>query len=59
MDAPKVFWKYYDLYRRNIITLQEYAKLSGLSKAQISRFLEELYAKEKKMKTEREGDIMN
>lgn len=29
-DPPKAFWKYYDLYRRKQITLDEYAVMTGL-----------------------------
>lgn len=28
---PKEFWKWFDLYRRNQITLEEYAVNSGIS----------------------------
>ena len=30
-DPPKAFWKYYDLYRRKQITLDEYAVMTGLA----------------------------
>ena len=38
-DIPKVFWKYYDLYRRNEITLNEYAVKTKISKQEIIYYL--------------------
>ena len=29
---PKMFWKYYDLYRRQLITMEEFAQKSGIEK---------------------------
>lgn len=37
LTIPKIFWKYYDLYRRNLINLEDYAKETGLSQ-EIIRF---------------------
>ena len=34
-DPPKAFWKYYDLYRRKQITLDEYAVMTGLAPSAI------------------------
>ena len=39
VDPPKVFWKYYDLYRRKRISLSEYAAATGLSAFAIRHFL--------------------
>ena len=39
---PKVFWKYYDLFRRRQLSLAEFAYLSGLSETAISVYLSEL-----------------
>ena len=30
MDIPKIFWKYYDLYRRGLLDLFQYAKSTNL-----------------------------
>ena len=38
-DPPKAFWKYYDLYRRKQITLDEYAVMTGLAPSAICRYL--------------------
>ena len=47
MDAPKVFWKYYDLLRRKKITIQEFSNLSGLNKQNIEQILKDLDLEEK------------
>ena len=39
IDPPKVFWKYYDLYRRKRISLSEYAAATGLSAFEIRHHL--------------------
>ena len=41
-QIPKVFWKYYDLYRRKLLTLDEFHKLSGLDKNEIIQILERI-----------------
>ena len=38
-EPPKVFWKYYDLYRRKRISLSEYVAATGLSAFTIRHFL--------------------
>lgn len=48
-DPPKAFWKYYDLYRRKQITLDEYAVMTGLAPSAICRYLAAIT--EKKPKT--------
>jgi len=35
---PKIFWKYYDLFRRQKITLREYAYKTGLSTSEILKY---------------------
>ena len=40
-DIPKIFWKYFDLYRRKKITLAQYSENTGLSIAAIEEFLSE------------------
>lgn len=38
-EPPKMFWKYYDLYRRKIIPLDEYAKVTGMSVREIQYYV--------------------
>lgn len=38
-EIPKVFWKYYDLYRRGKITLRQYVDKSGISESEIVSYL--------------------
>lgn len=39
LDIPKVFWKYYDLYRREEISLEEYSIKSDLPEDEILHYL--------------------
>lgn len=48
VDSPKVFWKYYDLYRRKRISLSEYAAATGLSAFSIRHFLKNVVEKSPK-----------
>ena len=48
VDPPKVFWKYYDLYRRKRISLSEYAAATGLSAFAIRHFLKNVVEKSPK-----------
>ena len=48
LEPPKVFWKYYDLYRRKRISLSEYAAATGLSAFAIRRFLKNFVEKSPK-----------
>ena len=48
VDPPKVFWKYYDLYRRKRISLSEYAAATGLSAFAIRHFLKNVVEKRPK-----------
>ena len=47
-EPPKVFWKYYDLYRRKRISLSEYAAATGLSAFAIRHFLKNVVEKRPK-----------
>ena len=47
-DPPKAFWKYYDLYRRKQITLDEYAVMTGLAPSAICRYLAAITEKKPK-----------
>ena len=38
-EPPKVFWKYYDLYRRKIMPLGEYAAATGMPVLEIQYYL--------------------
>lgn len=40
MNIPKIFWKYYDMYRRKIITLTEYETLSGIRTELLTEYLD-------------------
>ncbi|HWR23777.1 MAG TPA: hypothetical protein VN366_09935 [Feifaniaceae bacterium] len=40
IEPPPVFWKYYDLYSRNIITLLEFSKMPGLSAESLLLYLD-------------------
>jgi len=42
MNIPKIFWKYYDLYRRKMITLSEYATLSGIRIEMLTEYLDDV-----------------
>lgn len=48
IDPPKVFWKYYDLYRRKRISLSEYTAATGLSAFAIRHFLKNVVEKSPK-----------
>ena len=48
IDPPKVFWKYYDLYRRKRISVSEYAAATGLSAFAIRLFLKNVVEKKPK-----------
>lgn len=48
IEPPKVFWKYYDLYRRKRISLSEYAAATGLSAFAIRHFLKNVVEKSPK-----------
>ncbi|MGN0157709.1 MAG: hypothetical protein ACI39W_00990 [Brotaphodocola sp.] len=39
IEIPKIFWKYYDVYRRKIITLDDYVEQTKLRKVDILRYL--------------------
>ena len=47
-DIPKIFWKYFDLYRRKKITIQKYSEMTGLHIAILEAFLRETLGKELK-----------
>ena len=39
MIVPKIFWKYFDWYRRKIITLSQYERLTGINKELLVKYL--------------------
>lgn len=41
-NAPKSFWKYYDLFRRKKMTLEQFVTLSKLPEHIVLSFLKEL-----------------
>ena len=42
MVIPKIFWAFYDLFRRKQITLREFSQKSGLPQEEIVRYLKEI-----------------
>ena len=38
-EPPIIFWKYYDLYRRGMITINDFVSLSGISTSLLSIYL--------------------
>lgn len=45
MEIPKIFWAYYDLYRRKKITLAEFSQKTKLSSSRIKRYIKEILEK--------------
>lgn len=45
VDIPKVFWAYYDLFRRNKITLEQFSEFTQLTQDQLLRYLKEILAR--------------
>lgn len=41
-EIPKIFWKYYDEYRRKKISLKEYSKLTGIKENQLEIYFSEI-----------------
>lgn len=42
MDIPKIFWAFYDLFRRKQSTLSQFSEKTGIAKEEITRFLKEI-----------------
>jgi len=42
MDIPKIFWAFYDLFRRNQLTLTQFSERTNLPKEENARILEEI-----------------
>ena len=42
MEIPKIFWAFYDLFRRKQITLSQFSEKTELSKDEITHFLKEI-----------------
>lgn len=40
MNIPKIFWKYYDLYRRKIISIDLYQIYTGIEKELLVAYLD-------------------
>lgn len=38
-DIPNIFWKYYDLFRRNQISIRKYSELTGIRTQTIVKYL--------------------
>lgn len=45
MEIPKIFWAYYDLFRRKQITLAQFSEKAGLSTGEITRILNRISKK--------------
>ena len=42
MDIPKIFWRYYDLFRRKQITLEVFSAKTGLTHETIMGYLRDI-----------------
>ena len=42
MEIPKIFWKYFDLFRRKQITLEVFSAKTGLPKEDILCYLKDI-----------------
>lgn len=42
MNIPKIFWAYYDLFRRKQLTFDQFSERTGLSIEEITRILKEI-----------------
>ena len=42
MEIPKIFWAFYDLFRRKQLTLSQFSEKTGLTKEEIAHFLKEI-----------------
>jgi hypothetical protein len=45
MEIPKIFWAFYDLFRRKKIDITEFAERSNLSVEEIEQYLKEISKK--------------
>ncbi len=45
MEIPKIFWAYYDLFRRKQLTLAQFSQKTGLAKEEVTRILKEISKK--------------
>lgn len=41
-ELPKIFWKYYDEYRRKKISLKEYSELTGIKENQLKIYVSKI-----------------
>ena len=42
MDIPKIFWAFYDQFRRKQITLSQFSEKTKMTKVEIIRILNEI-----------------
>lgn len=42
MDIPKIFWAFYDQFRRKQLTLAQFSEKTELPKKEITRILKEI-----------------
>lgn len=46
VEPPKIFWKYFDLYRRKKLTLADYTQKTGISEERLEEYLANAVEKE-------------
>lgn len=46
-EVPKIFWKYYDLFRRNLINLDVFSEKTALQQDTLLFYLREIEVHEK------------
>lgn len=47
MEIPKIFWRYYDLFRRKKLSLTQFSEKTGLNKRSLRLFLKEISESQK------------
>lgn len=41
-NIPKIFWAFYDLYRRKQITLDEFSQKTNIAKKTLQKYLQQI-----------------
>ena len=41
-NIPKIFWAFYDLYRRKQITLDEFSQKTNIAKKNLQKYLQQI-----------------
>jgi len=42
MNIPKIFWAFYDLFRRKQITISQFSQKTNLTEEEIARIMKEI-----------------